>query len=128
MRFFRNSSLTGSNLYPLSRNSPIVRVRVVIDIQFCVTFLVAWIHGMHVRQRGQTTNPTCSYCTINVWNQLDSTASSKKTQERSMADQQSPQKSLSDKLQARKRKSSQWKRVLMFLPNRNINICPNHRF
>src|SRR5436189_1512173 len=68
MRFFLNSSLTESNLYPLSRNSPIVRGRVVMVIQFCVTFLGSWHRGMHIWDRGQLTNPVLHnpHCTINM--------------------------------------------------------------
>src|ERR1700693_3417203 len=81
MRFFRSSSLTESNLYPLSRNSLIVRGRVVMVIQLCATFLGAWSCGMHVWDRDKQPILHDPHCTIYRWNLLDSTASSKKTQE-----------------------------------------------
>src|SRR5581483_7145993 len=52
IRFFRNSSLTESTLYPLSRNSPIVRGRVVIVIPLSCYLSWGLAHAIHVWERG----------------------------------------------------------------------------
>src|SRR5437660_12810143 len=52
IRFLRNSSLTESTLYPLSRNSPIVRGRVVIVIPLSCYLSWGLAHMIHVRERG----------------------------------------------------------------------------
>src|SRR5712692_6099211 len=53
IRFFRSSSLTQSTLYPLSRNSPIVRGRLVMVISLSCYLSWGSAHVIHVWERGQ---------------------------------------------------------------------------
>src|ERR1700682_5467262 len=54
MRFLRNSSLTVSTLYPLSRNSPIVRGWVVIVIPLSCYLSWGSAHMIHVWDWGNS--------------------------------------------------------------------------
>src|SRR5579884_1399581 len=82
IRFFRISSLTGRTLYPLSRNSPIVRGRVLIVIRFCATFLVGLVlcDACPDREQEQSRTLRMIPLTNNGWNHIHSTASNEKAQ------------------------------------------------
>src|SRR5579863_3577941 len=62
IRFFRISSLTESTLYPLSRNSPIVRGRVVMVIPLSCYLSWGLARAIHVRDRGDF----CQSCILHV--------------------------------------------------------------